>query len=82
MFLCQYFEGADLPEATAREIDLLMDQADHFPKGVPLSHTLIVLWHKHCTHIIGFYLFSLTLYRTPTTCSSLVQGIFLHSKRF
>ncbi|CAI5673540.1 unnamed protein product [Oreochromis niloticus] len=26
------FEGADLPEATAREIDLLMDQADQFHK--------------------------------------------------
>ncbi|XP_068565583.1 REC8 meiotic recombination protein b [Cebidichthys violaceus] len=28
----QYFEGDDLPEATSREIDLLMDQADHFRK--------------------------------------------------
>uniref|UniRef100_A0A8C2XHH1 REC8 meiotic recombination protein b n=1 Tax=Cyclopterus lumpus TaxID=8103 RepID=A0A8C2XHH1_CYCLU len=31
----EYFEGDDLPEATAREIDLLMDQQDHFHKGVP-----------------------------------------------
>ncbi|XP_030611912.1 REC8 meiotic recombination protein b isoform X2 [Archocentrus centrarchus] len=28
----EYFEGPDLPEATVREIDLLMDQADHFAK--------------------------------------------------
>ena len=32
--LCQYFEGDDLPEATAREIDLLMDQPDQFRGGV------------------------------------------------
>ncbi|XP_034415892.1 REC8 meiotic recombination protein b [Cyclopterus lumpus] len=30
----EYFEGDDLPEATAREIDLLMDQQDHFHKEV------------------------------------------------
>ncbi|KAM6908101.1 REC8 meiotic recombination protein b [Lycodopsis pacificus] len=28
----EYFEGDELPEATSREIDLLMDQADHFRK--------------------------------------------------
>ncbi|XP_031705629.1 REC8 meiotic recombination protein b [Anarrhichthys ocellatus] len=28
----EYFEGVELPEATSREIDLLMDQADHFRK--------------------------------------------------
>lgn len=33
-FLYQYFEGDDLPEATAREIDLLMDQPDQFRQGV------------------------------------------------
>lgn len=31
--LYQYFEGDDLPEATAREIDLLMDQPDQFRGG-------------------------------------------------
>ncbi|XP_068437339.1 REC8 meiotic recombination protein b isoform X2 [Clinocottus analis] len=30
----EYFEGDDLPEATAREIDLLMDEQDHFHKEV------------------------------------------------
>ncbi|XP_054479272.1 REC8 meiotic recombination protein b [Anoplopoma fimbria] len=35
----QYFEGDDLPEATAREIDLLMDQPDHFRKEVKGQQT-------------------------------------------
>ncbi|XP_044032918.1 REC8 meiotic recombination protein b [Siniperca chuatsi] len=30
----EYFEGDDLPEATAREIDLLMDQPDQFRREV------------------------------------------------
>ncbi|TNN84725.1 Meiotic recombination protein REC8 [Liparis tanakae] len=30
----EYFEGDDLPEATTREIDLLMDQQDHFHQEV------------------------------------------------
>lgn len=37
VFLYQYFEGDELPEATAREIDLLMDQPDQFRRGVCFS---------------------------------------------
>ncbi|XP_036935557.1 REC8 meiotic recombination protein b isoform X2 [Acanthopagrus latus] len=35
----QYFEGDDLPEATAREIDLLMDQPDQFRREVEMQRS-------------------------------------------
>ncbi|XP_036935556.1 REC8 meiotic recombination protein b isoform X1 [Acanthopagrus latus] len=35
----EYFEGDDLPEATAREIDLLMDQPDQFRREVEMQRS-------------------------------------------
>ncbi|XP_030254189.1 REC8 meiotic recombination protein b [Sparus aurata] len=35
----EYFEGDDLPEATAREIDLLMDQPDQFRREVEVQRS-------------------------------------------
>lgn len=43
----QYFEGDDLPEATAREIDLLMDQPDQFRRGLSLCMISIT----YCTYL-------------------------------
>lgn len=36
LFLCQHFEGEDLPEATNREINLLMEEPIQFRHGVCL----------------------------------------------
>ena len=45
-FTYQYFEGDDLPEATAREIDLLMDQPDQFRRGLSLCISI-----TYCTYL-------------------------------
>lgn len=60
LFLSQYFEGDDLPEATATDIDLLLDQPDQFHRGVGFcSKTSITVCDKQCIYIFVFKLFSL-----------------------
>lgn len=68
LLLClyQYFEGDDLPEATVREIDLLMDQPDQFRNGVcvvlPVCFDCQTLWlYTKCSNVgTTFFLFSIS----------------------
>ncbi|KAF0028242.1 hypothetical protein F2P81_019329 [Scophthalmus maximus] len=49
----QFFEGEDLPEVTAREIDMLIGQPDQFDQGVCVFcvWTFITVYHKDCTKV-------------------------------